>query len=203
MIVMEVSPINNKKSRICLDNGTSFVMYKGEIRRYAIREGEELSAESLHEIMHEVLPQRCRARAMHLLVRMDRTQEQLIRKLQEGGYPPEIIEQAVDYVKKYHYVDDARYADSYMRSRSSHKSVRQMQAELKGKGVSDEIIKQTLQQQNVDDSVAIRRLIQKKHSNPEEISREQLQKLYAYLLRRGFKYEDVHRELKLYKVLEN
>ena len=35
---------------------------------------------------------------MHLLMRMDRTQEQLERKLKEGGYPQEVTEQAIDYV---------------------------------------------------------------------------------------------------------
>lgn len=200
MIVTELYPVNSKKSGVRLDDGMTFILYKSEIRRFGIEEGVELPPEDWQEIMHELLPKRCRARAMHLLMRMDRTQEQLERKLKEGGYPQEVIEQAIDYVKQFHYIDDSRYTDTYVRSRSSRKSIRQMKAELKGKGVSDEVIAETLQQQEVNDSVAIRRLIEKKHIDTESISKEQLEKLYRYLLRRGFLYEDVHRELKLYKI---
>lgn len=199
MIITEIKPINSKRSKIYIDGEFAFVLYKGEIRRYGFAEGEAVREEDYEEIVQEVLLKRGKARALHLLQSMERTEGQLRSKLREGGYPEEVIEQVLEYVKGYHYVDDTRYAAAYLNSRSKTKSIRQIQMELQAKGISKELIKSILEEQDeVDESVAIRRWIQKKKIDVNNASREQLQKFYQFLLRKGFKYEDIQSELRLY-----
>lgn len=199
MIITEIKPINSKRSKIYIDGEFAFVLYKGEIRRYGFAEGEAVREEDYEEIVQEVLLKRGKARALHLLQSMERTEGQLRSKLREGGYPEKVIEQVLEYVKGYHYVDDTRYATAYVNSRSKTKSIRQIQMELQAKGISKELIKSILEEQDeVDESVAIRRWIQKKKIDVNNASREQLQKFYQFLLRKGFKYEDIQSELRLY-----
>ena len=64
--------------------------------------------------MQEVLPKRAKLRAMNLLQGREYTTSQLRTKLQQGYYPPEIIEQAIEYVAGFHYIDDLRYAVDYI-----------------------------------------------------------------------------------------
>lgn len=199
MIITEIKPHNKKKSKIYIDGSFAFLLYKGEMRRYQIEEGKELSEEVYEELLQEVLLKRGKARAMHLLMSMERTEGQLRQKLLEGGYPPAVIEQVLDYVKGYRYVDDERYASDYVRTKGRSKSVRQMKADLLRKGVSQEVIRHTIENQEVDESVAIRRLIEKKNIDVEHATRDQMQKLYQSLARRGFSYDDIRRELTRYR----
>ena len=90
--------------------------------------------------MRELLPVRAKKKALHLLERMDRTEQQLYRKLADGGYPDQVAKEAVDYVKSYHYIDDVRYARSYIESRKAAKSLRQIERELYQKGITTAII---------------------------------------------------------------
>ena len=59
---------------------------------------------------------RARHRALHILERSDRTEQELRAKL-ERNYRAEAVEDAISYVKQYHYLDDRRYAVNYLNSR--------------------------------------------------------------------------------------
>lgn len=198
MVVTEVIPINSKRSKVFLDGEYAFILYKGELRQYGVCAGSVLTEETYTEIMQDVLEKRGRARALNLLLAMDRTECQLRQKLQEGGYPEEIINHVLTYVKEYHYVDDARYAGEFIRTRSHSKSRRQMQVQLQMKGVSTQVIQQAFEEQGeMDESEAICRFIEKKHIDLENADRNEIYKLFSSLIRKGFGYEQVRRELRL------
>ena len=57
---------------------------------------------------------RAKHRALYLLERCDRTEQELRTKLSRS-YEPEIVEEAIRYVKQYGYIDDKRYAATFWR----------------------------------------------------------------------------------------
>lgn len=198
MTVTEIKPVNSKKSKVYIDEEFAFVLYKGEMRRYHLAEGQILENEVYHEIMQEVLLKRGKTRALHLLESMNRTEAQLRSKLIEGGYPLEIIELILEYVKEYQYIDDSRYVSEYLRTRGGTKSFRQMTFELQKKGISKEVVQEIANKENsTDESETIRRWTEKKHIEPERMSREEIWKFCQFLLRKGFRYEDIKQELKI------
>ena len=67
---------------------------------------------------------KAKLRALHLLEYMDRTEKGLRQKLEQSGYPTEVVDEAIRYVKSYGYIDDKRYADNYLRTRSNGKGRR-------------------------------------------------------------------------------
>ena len=85
--------------------------------------------------MQEVLPKRAKLRAMNLLQGREYTTAQLRTKLQQGYYPTEIIEQAIDYVAGFHYIDDLRYAVDYITYHEDSRSRRRIEQDLQGKGI--------------------------------------------------------------------
>jgi|GEM_PF-1245214 len=133
-----------RKVRVRLEDGGSFVLYEGERARFGIEEGEDLPDEVLQEICAEILIPRARRRCLHLLEAMDRTARQLREKMQHDGYPDEVIEDALAYAASYHYIDDRRYAENYVRTESARRSRRQMMAELERKGVDRDTIREVL-----------------------------------------------------------
>ena len=143
------------------------------------------------ELLFDVLGKRATKRAMHLLEKQDRTEYQLREKLRQNEYPKEAVEQAIAYVKSYHYIDDLRYACSYVRYQKEKKSNRRLQQDLQKKGVAKEFIEQALLEEgNEDETDAIQRLLEKKGYTPE-MPREQANKIYQFLLRRGYKSSDI------------
>ena len=121
MLVQELKDLPAKKVRVVFEDAEDLVLYRGEIRKYRIEEGEDLPEEEYHEIFYQVIGKRAKKRAMHLLEKMDRTESNLREKLRMNGYPQELVDEAVDYVKRYHYIDDRRYAENYVRFHQGQK----------------------------------------------------------------------------------
>lgn len=121
-LISRIEKRSSGRYQILLEGEDSFPLYYKELRQYGIEEGGVLTEQSYQEIMRELLPVRAKKKALHLLERMDRTEQQLYRKLADGGYPDQVAKEAVDYVKSYHYIDDVRYARSYIESRKAAKA---------------------------------------------------------------------------------
>ena len=73
MIAAEILRVTDRKRKIVLEDDRSFVLYAGELRKYHIREGEEIPEEVLEEIHDDVLVKRAKLRCMNLLKTSDRT----------------------------------------------------------------------------------------------------------------------------------
>ena len=114
MTVTQLVKVSSSREKVYIDQNFAFVLYKGEIHKYGICEGKEISTEVYEELMGRVLPKRATLRCMNLLQSKDYTAEQLRRKLRLGFYPEEIIEEAIAYVASYRYIDDERYALDYI-----------------------------------------------------------------------------------------
>ena len=190
--ILEIETLGGGRFLVQTEEGDAFPMYKGELRHYGIREGEELGEESFREIMEELLPNRAKKKALHLLERMDRTETQLRQKLTELRYPKEIVEEAVSYVKSFHYIDDVRYARQYIESRRERESIRQMRMALLQKGIAGEILDGVLQDtEPPDEEKQIRRWMEKRQYDPEAADEKERARMYRFLLRKGYSCENI------------
>lgn len=193
MLITQISEVDKKRMMIHTEEGVSFVLYKGEIRRFALQEGEEIASEIYEEIRTDILIKRARKRAMFLLEKMDRTESQLRNKLRQGFYGEDLIDDAIAYVKKYHYIDDNRYAQTYVRYQKERKSKRQIKMDLMQKGVDREIIEQAIEAEYEPESEQelILKWIEKRKYKIGENDIKEKQKMYQFLMRKGFRSEDI------------
>ena len=149
---------------------------------------------------------RAKKRAMHLLERMDRTEKQLRDKLEDGKYPQVCIDEAIAYVRKYHYIDDMRYARNYISYRYACTFIRysqekmsrlQLKMKLTQKGVPRDVIEKALEEEySGEESAQIARLLEKRKFVAEEADEREFQRTYQYLLRRGFRSSDILKVMK-------
>lgn len=195
MIVTRTEAVTKTKYKVYIDGQPAFILYKGELSRYQVREGQEITQETFIRIREEVLVKRAKLRAMHLLNAMGRTELQLREKLVQGGYPEDVVDEALSYVKSFGYIDDVNYARSFTDSRKDKKSRREIEMLLKGKGISGADIEKAMEECYGEDTAvqAVRRLMKKRHYIPGESSYEEKQKFMAYVMRKGFSYDDVCR----------
>ncbi|MCI8410203.1 MAG: RecX family transcriptional regulator, partial [Lachnospiraceae bacterium] len=104
----------------------------------------------------------------------------------------ELIDRAVGWLEKLHYLDDVRYTENYLRSHGTKKSRLQLQQDLTRRGVDTTTIKDGLaQMDDVDEEALIRRWIEKKKVDPENCSPKERQRLYGFLLRKGFSHAQI------------
>ncbi len=190
--VVSVLPQDKKKVKICLDNGESFVLYKGEAAKLSLFEKEILEESKYQEIIKEVLGKRAVKRAMHLLEQQERTEKQLRDKLQQNGYPQSCVEQALEYVKSYHYVDDYRYAAVYIRYHQEKESRQKLTQKLMTRGISRELIERAMEEEfEADEKKQILELLKKRNFNAETADESEYRKTAQFLTRKGFKPRDV------------
>ncbi|MDD2980252.1 MAG: regulatory protein RecX [Hespellia sp.] len=193
MIVTKLEPVTKTKFKVYLDEEFAFVLYKGEVLKYHMKEEEEVSDELFHKVKTEIVQKRAKLRAMHLLNDMDRTEAALREKLRQNYYTDDIIDGAIEYVKSFGYIDDYRYAVNFVESRKMNKSKKEVTLALKQKGVPRELASLALEEcyGKESEQEAISQLLRKKNFHIETASEKEIQKIYGYLARKGFRYDDI------------
>lgn len=196
MTVTDIVEVSKSKAKILTDNETVFVLYKSEIRKLDLAKGKAVSEECFHYIMEELLVKRARLRCLNLLKSRDYTRYQLTVKLRQGLYPETVIENAISYVASYHYIDDLRYAQSYIKYAGTAKSKKQIVYDLKNKGVSKQDIEHAYMQcekNNIsaDETEIIEKILKKKRYQKELSTFEERQKMMAFLYQKGFAWENI------------
>lgn len=204
MKVIDIVELSKTRSRVFLDDETAFVLYKSEIRKMNIKKDGALSDESLRYIMDELLIKRARLRCLNLLKSRDYTKNQLVNKLKQGFYPEIVIENAIAYTASYGYIDDVKYAMSYIKYAGSTKSKKQIVNDLQKKGVSKQNIETAYMQCEekdilVDEEELIEKLLEKKRYKKDVSTFEEHQKMAAFLYRKGFSSDKIYKAIGLYE----
>lgn len=200
MMITELKEVSSSRVKIYVDEQPAFVLYKGELRKYRLKEGEELSPRVYEELLGEVLPKRAKLRCMNLLKSRDYTTAQLRQKLQQSSYPEEVIDEALAYVASFHYIDDLRYAENFIHYNCSRKSRRRIENDLLNKGISKETIRKAWLKWEAagniqDEDAQIEALLLKKHFDASTADPKELRKIYAFLLRKGFSADKIQKHL--------
>lgn len=110
-------------------------------------------------------------------------------KLISKGFPRDVAASAVERAREEGYINDASFAESYIRTHGGNKGVYRLKNELKQKGVPSDIIEEALKEMRTDpeEMFCIAEKIAK--TVPEGPTKRS--KVYAKLLRRGYPYEEI------------
>lgn len=195
MYVTHIEEADKRKAVVYVDEGESFPLYKGEIKRYGIGEMKELSDEDYRHILKDILIKRAKERAMHILQGGDRTEKQIREKLEKGRYPSAVIDEVIRFLLKYEYINDYDYSVSYIKTYSKNQSERLMRERLRQKGVDRDIIaiamEDTMKEVGYDSQSIIINILRKKKYNNDTADIKEKNRVISYLMRKGFKYEDI------------
>lgn len=200
-LVERIEKLGKGKYKLYFENGSNIWIYGYEIRGIHCEEGKYISEAEYNYIYKEIVGKRAKKRALHLLEKMDRTEQQLREKLLLSDYPEEVVEDAILYVKKFHYIDDSRFAQNFTRYKKESLSRQQIKQKLMSKGVSKEVIEVAIEDEyDTDESEHIRKLLKKKHFDGTSKDQGEYRRVYSYLLRRGFRSNDILKEMKCVEV---
>lgn len=200
MTITDIVEFDKKRCKVFIDGEFAFLLYKGELRDFGIKTGANISDATYKEIMERVLDKRCKLRAMNLLQKKDYTTKQLRDKLDEGLYPKELVDEAIEYVRSYKYLDDERYARDYISYHMTTRSKNRIMQDLTGKGLSKELLLPIIEELYAEESGdiefdQIKVLLEKKHYDPGNIDYKEKQKIMAFLMRRGFQISTIRKAM--------
>lgn len=203
-IITAIEELDTKRCKIYLDGEFAFVLYKGELSIYGIRIGKELSQEEYQKIVKDNLTKRAKKRALYLLQKKAYTEWKLREKLKEGYYPAQVIEEAITYVKSYHYIDDLSFAREYIFYHKETLSRRIIEEKLRLKGIGKEDLQKALEEAYFDreeeEELQLKQamiLLKKRGYNRERADQKEKQKLYGFLIRKGISSSIIKRALSM------
>ena len=140
MLLTKIEQIDNKRFRIYVEEEFLLLLYVTDIRKHKLEEQMEITPEEVDRIYTETVLRRAKMKAMLLLKSMDYSEKGLRDKLIRLYYPPKAIDDALEYVISYGYIDDERYARNYVRFKKDSQSRKQIEFTLQQKGVCKEYI---------------------------------------------------------------
>lgn len=138
---------------------------------------------------------KAREKAIYYLQFSGKAENELRKKLAEQEFSLASIDYAIDFVKKYRYLDDEDYTRRFIEKNGNKKSRKQMEYELIQKGISRENLDLVFSEMSVNEEAQILKILEKKNYAGNESTYEEKQKISAYLARKGFSYDSINSAL--------
>ena len=145
---------------------------------------------------------RARNNAYSLLRLRPRSESEIRQRLRLKCYDDAVISEVVEALERTGDINDVKFAKFWVESRMHMNPVGDvvLKHELKEKGVEDSIIEATLEDKakNYDEYEVAFNIAREKFERLKKSDRQKaMKRLYDFLLRRGFKYDNVK------KIVEN
>lgn len=190
MSVLTLRPGRENKVHLLLDGDYAMTVDSDFVAFTGLYENMELDDEALTSLQREVNARRAFNKASDLLSRRDHSEKELREKLRQKGFS-EGADEAIERLRGYGYVDDARFAARYAAElqRVKHYGKKRIEQELFRKGVDRAVIAETLEEMtfDADDLVS---LIERKYAG--RLGTEKgVSQTVAALQRRGYGYREI------------
>lgn len=156
--------------------------------------GKELSDQEIEKIISEDKTVRGKEYLLRLLSRRIYSRYEISRKLNNKGYPENIIADLIFWLENNNYINDELFASMWAQFRLQNKPIGRykLNQELRIKGIKQEIIQKVIDKtyNEIDELTLARNLIEEKIMS-SEIKNIRINpiKIYNFLLRRGFSGE--------------
>lgn len=196
MLVTKLEPFGSRV-KIYINNDFAFVLYKGEISKYGLKEGQEIPSNTYSVIMNKLFD-RGKERALYMLDKSYKTKRYVMDKLKAGLYPESIIDKVVSFLEDINLINDLRYAEMYIDYKRGSKSKKQIVQDLYVKGVDKKLIDQAFEESDFSDTESLKKYIEKRKNKYDLSDRKDIQKFYSYLVSKGYSYGDVKDALRDY-----
>lgn len=195
MIITKISQAAKTAGRynVFVDDEFSFSLDESQLVELRLKRGQEIDKETLESYKKESNFGKNYLRALDLISRRIRSEKEIRDYAWRKQWSSENLERVVSRLYQNNYLDDEKFAKSFVASRSSRSiSLKKLKVDLVKKGIKQDIIENVLfEDDTFDETESLKKLIEKKRSRYEDE-----RKLIAYLARQGFSYDDIKRALK-------
>ncbi len=198
MKIVEIKRDKKHTVKVSFDNEKAFNFDLDYWHSACLHENDEIDDDMLNHHLQESDYIRAKSRGMWFLDRADYSEKTLYEKIVAGGISHTAAARAVARLKELSLINDEKFAVRLAQQMSeANISKREAYAKLLGKGIPKDIIKSVLEETRFDEALQIQAVIQKKYRAKMD-TKENIQKVYAALIRKGFSYSAVSDAIKKY-----
>ncbi|HOA21697.1 MAG TPA: RecX family transcriptional regulator [Anaerolineaceae bacterium] len=186
---IEAQKRNRQRLNISLDGEYAFSLDR--LTAAWLKPGRKLTADEIKQLQEQDELESAHTRALHFLSFRSRSIQEVRDYLMRKGCSPEHISAVLCRLEEESFLDDARFSREWLENRSAFRprGVSLIKAELRQKGVSNEVIETSLAQADLQESElalkAAQRVVGRYAALPQETFRL---RLGAFLQRRGFSF---------------
>lgn len=195
MSVLTLRPGKNNKVHLLLDGAYAMTADSDFVAFSGLHDNMILDDEALTDLQGKVNARRAFNKASDLLALRDHSEKELLQKLRQKGFA-DGAEEAIEKLKGYGYLDDSRFALRFSQElqRVKHYGKKRIEQELFRKGISREIVSDTLEQLSFDDD-ALTALIERRYLRQLDTEKG-VQKTVAALQRMGYSFGEIRDALR-------
>lgn len=189
---LEEGKRNKNRVNVYIDNNFSFAMDLELIYKMGLKVNSEINEDEIREIAEKEGFSKCKESAIRTIERSYKTEKELRNKLHEKEFSDEQIDYAIDFLIKYNFLDDVKYARMYVKDKLFNQGKNKIRFSLERKGISRDIIEDIFQE--FDNGEELERglyLCEKKYNllKKRETDKYKLKdKLFRYLVGRGYDF---------------
>ena len=172
-----------------------------DIYIYRLKEGAEIDKDYLEKIKANAVLQDAKNLALRYLSYSARTKREMERKLKTYDFDEDILGEVLSFLETHKFIDDFSYAQKYVQSKiRSGYGKQRLKSELFQKGIKRDIIDEVLGSLEEDPAEKVKEILEKKIKSDDikEFNETEKQKIYNFLGRRGFSYDEAKAGIRLY-----
>lgn len=193
---IEIQKKNKGRCSIFLDNEFAFGLDAAIVVQHGLKKGDRLTPAQISEILFKEEKKRIKEKAFEFLARRAHSEKELRTKLLKKEFDKKLVEDVVSELREQKLVDDAAFAQSFVRNRLLNKPLGEyaLRQELRNRGLTEDQIAPVLHSAYSEKSQIeyARELIHKKLPQYEKLEeRIRKKRLADFLIRRGFDWETV------------
>lgn len=197
---IEIQKKNKERVNLFLDNEYAFSISTELVYKEGLRVNLNVDIEKLKDLVEKEEMLRCKNSAIRIIERNYKTEKEVRNKLIEKGYNENAINNAIDFLQKYNFLDDNTYTKMYVKDKLNSQGSNKIKYTLMKKGISKEMIEEELQNIDRDDEKKVAmELAQKKLSSIKKSENDKYKisgKLYRFLTSKGYNYDIVKETVK-------
>ncbi len=198
MVIQELKPSQRIQGRwlAVLEDGSILRVGEGEVVRFSLYTGKELSEEETEALLYCIRQSRLQEKALLQLSRKPLSRRELERKLGEWGASEEEWNNICNRLEELGFLDDGNYARQLVRHYTAKGyGVRKLRDELYRRGIPRELWEEAMEE--ADDSASVMdAFLEKKLRGSRET--KELKKASDALARRGYTWSEINAALRRY-----
>ncbi|ADD02431.1 regulatory protein RecX [Thermoanaerobacter mathranii subsp. mathranii str. A3] len=189
MIITAIEKLKKAQYKVYIDGEYAFSCNSEDLSYLGIEEGKEIDNEQYNYYVNYIAIRRAKDYAFKLLSKKIVTEKELYQKLKIRGFSENVINEVIEKLKSYNYINDEIYAKLFIEQKMNQlHSRKKIYYELINKGINREVIQESLRNfyPKEKEVEIIKKIIEKKLKFQEDTK-----KLKNYLYNSGFEIENI------------
>ncbi|MDR3185253.1 MAG: recombination regulator RecX [Christensenellaceae bacterium] len=181
-------------------DGENYKVSLEVLSRHGFKVLQELEIAQFEEFLIESDQANTLDYLLAMLARAPRSEQEARNTLREKGYKYTSVRNAIEKVKKVGFLDDRKFAESFILGASKEKGISLIRTELQNKGVDQEIIESELEKAKVNESDVCINVMGKYMNGKRYNDTKTMERLIRFLIARGFSADSIKVALPLNEI---